>query len=67
MLMLLVAFATVALSIAGLCAVLKGDTLVMAALLLVLLLVVLIVVPQAPTMMHQLQDKLNTALPMALR
>ena len=48
--LILATFAAVALIVAGLCALLKGDTFVMAALLVVLLLIVLVVAPQAPTL-----------------
>jgi len=65
--LILAAFAALALLAAGLLAVLKGDTCIMAALLVVLVLVVFVVAPQVPTIMHQVQDKLNTALPVALR
>ena len=65
--LMLAAFATVALIVAGLCAVLKGDTLVMVALLVVLLLVVLIVAPQVPMLMIQLQHAIDARIPVALR
>jgi hypothetical protein len=65
--LILAAAAAVALSIAGLCAVLKGDTLVMAALLIVLLLVMLVVAPQAPTLMAHVQHAIDAKLPLALR
>ena len=65
--LILAAFAALALLAAGLFAVLKGDTFVMAALLVILALVVFVVTPQAPTIMHQVQDTLDAALPMALR
>jgi hypothetical protein len=65
--LMLAAFVAVALVAAGLCAVLKGDTFVMAALLVVLLLVVLIVAPQVPTLMTQLQHAIDTKMPLALR
>ena len=61
------AFAAVALIAAGLCALLKGDTFVMAALLVVLLLVVLVVAPQVPTLMVQLQHAIDARIPVALR
>jgi hypothetical protein len=64
---MLAAFAAVALIVAGLCALLKGDTFVMVALLVVLLLIVLIVAPQAPTLMAQLQHAIDAKMPIALR
>ena len=65
--LMLAAFTAIALVIAGICAVLKGDTLVMVALLVVLLLVVLIVAPQAPTIVAQLQHAIDARMPIALR
>jgi galactitol-specific phosphotransferase system IIC component len=65
--LMLAAFATVALFVAGLCAVLKGDTFVMVGLLVVLLLIVLIVAPQVPTLMTQLQHAIDARMPIALR
>jgi hypothetical protein len=65
--LMLAAFTAIALVIAGICAVLKGDTFVMAALLVVLLLVVLIVAPQVPTIMVQLQHAIDARIPIALR
>lgn len=60
-------FAAVALIVAALCALLKGDTFVMVGLLVVLLLIVLIVAPQAPTLMAQLQHAIDAKMPIALR
>ena len=65
--LMLAAFATVALLAAALCALLKGDTLVMVGLLVVLLLIVLIVAPQVPTLMTQLQHAIDARIPIALR
>jgi hypothetical protein len=65
--LMLATFVAVALVAAGLCAVLKGDTFVMAALLVVLLLVVLVVAPLAPTLMAQLQHAIDARMPIALR
>jgi hypothetical protein len=65
--LILATFAAIALIAAGLFAVMKGDTFVMAALLVVLLLVVLVVAPQVLTIMHQIQNTMNAALPVALR
>ena len=65
--LMLAAFATVALIVAALCALLKGDTFVMVGLLVVLLLTVLIVAPQVPTIMIQLQHAIDARLPIALR
>ena len=60
-------FAAVALIVAGLCALLKGDTFVMVGLLVVLLLIVLIVAPQVPTLLAQLQHAIDARMPIALR
>ena len=65
--LMLAAFAAVALIAAGLFALLKGDTFVMVALLIVLLLLVLVVAPQAPMLMAQLQHAIDARMPMALR
>ena len=65
--LMLAAFATVALIVAALCALLKGDTFVMVGLLVVLLLIVLSVAPQAPTLMAQLQHAIDAKMPIALR
>ena len=65
--LILAIFAAIALLAAGLFAVMKGDTFVMAALLVVLLLVVLVVAPQVSKIMHQIQDAMNASLPVALR
>ncbi len=64
---ILIAFALIALMAAGLFAVTKGDTFVMATILVVLLLVILVVAPQVPTVLHYLQDTLNAHMPVALR
>jgi hypothetical protein len=65
--LMLAAFVAVALIAAGLYALLKGDTFVMAALLVVLLLIVLIVAPQVPTLMTHLQHAIDARMPIALR
>ena len=65
--LMLAAFAVVALIVAALCALLKGDTFVMVGLLVVLLLIVLIVAPQVPTLMTQLQHAIDARMPIALR
>jgi hypothetical protein len=60
-------FAALALLAAGLFAVLKGDTLLFAALLIILVLAVLVVAPQVPTIVGQFQHAIDTRLPVALR
>ena len=65
--LMLATFVAVALIVAALCALLKGDTFVMVGLLVVLLLIVLIVAPQVPTLMTQLQHAIDARMPIALR
>ena len=65
--LILAAFVTIALLAAGLFAVTKGDTFIMAALLVVLVLVVLVVAPQVPTVMAQVQHAIDAKVPTALR
>jgi magnesium-transporting ATPase (P-type) len=64
---ILIAFVIIALLTAGLFAVLKGDTFLLAALLVVLALVVLVVAPQVPAIMQQLQIAIDARLHVALR
>ena len=64
--LILAAFAAFALLAAGLFAVSKGDTFIMAALLVVLLLVVFVVAPQVPMIMAQMQHTIDASMPLAL-
>jgi hypothetical protein len=66
-LFILAAFVAIVLLAAGLFAVSKGDTFILAALLVVLLLVVFVVAPQVPSVMAQMQHTIDANVPLALR
>ena len=63
--LLLAAFAAIALLAAGLFAVTKGDTFIMTVLLVVVVLVILILAPQVPTVMASIQHAIDAKVPMA--
>jgi hypothetical protein len=65
--LLLAAFAAIALLAAGCFAVLKGDTFIFITLLVALIVVVLVAAPHALLLMTELQHAIDATVPLALR
>ena len=65
--LILAAFAALALLAAGGVAVLKGDTFIYAALLVVLALIALVGAPHAVLLLAQVQHAIDASVPLALR
>lgn len=65
--LILAAFAALALLAAGVFAVLKGDTFIYAALLVVLALIALVGAPHAVLLLAQVQRAIDASVPLALR
>jgi len=63
--LMLAAFVAIVLLAAGLFAVTKGDTFIMAVLLIVVVLVILVLAPQVPTVMAYIQRAIDSMVPMA--
>jgi len=65
--LILAAFAALALLAAGVFAVLKGDTFTYAPLLVVLALIALVGAPHAVLLLAQVQRAIDASVPLALR
>jgi hypothetical protein len=65
--LILAAFATIALLVAGLFAVTRGDTFTFATVLTVLALAMYAVVPPLLALLNHVQHAIDAALPIALR
>jgi hypothetical protein len=65
--LLLAAFAAIALLAAGLFAVTKGDTFIIAVLLVIVVLVMLVLAPRVPTVMAYIHHAIDTNVPMAFQ
>lgn len=65
--LILAAFAAIALIAAGLLAIKMGDSTVYLVALVVLAVLVLVVAPQVPALMAHLQHAIDARMPIALR
>ena len=65
--LILAAFAALALLVAGLFAIMKGDTLTFVSLIAVLGLAILVAAPRMLALQAQIQHAIDAALPVALR